>query len=205
MNIGIIDIGIGNLRSIQNILDRLGYPSSIIREKEGLGAADKLLLPGMGNFDKCMQALNESGLREELEIQVLQNRKPFMGICVGLQMLMRRSDEGAEKGLAWIDGDTVGFNISRLASNQKVPNMGWLDILVQHPNDLSGDLSEARFYFAHSFHVQVDRDEDIWITAEYGYPFTAAIKRNNIYGVQFHPEKSHKYGMQLFKNFAERA
>jgi len=205
MNIGIIDIGIGNLKSIQNILDRLGYASSIIREKEGLGAADKLLLPGMGNFDKCMQALNESGLREELEVQVLQNRKPFLGICVGLQMLMRRSDEGVERGLAWIDGDTIGFNVSRLLSNQKVPNMGWLDILIQHPNDLSGELNEARFYFAHSFHVQVDRDEDIWITAEYGYPFTAAIKRDNIYGVQFHPEKSHKYGMQLFKNFAERA
>src|SRR5215510_11924630 len=124
MNIGIIDIGIGNLRSIQNMFNRLGYATEFVRDLDQMRACDKLVLPGMGYFDKCMSSLNESGMREEMELQVLHHRKPFLGICVGMQMLMRRSDEGLEKGLNWIAGDTVGFDQSKLASDQKIPNLG---------------------------------------------------------------------------------
>lgn len=205
MKIGIVDIGIGNLRSIQNMFGRLGYATEFIQDSSQLKLCDKLLLPGMGSFDKCMIALNQSGLREELERQVLLLKKPFLGICVGLQMLTRSSEEGVEKGLNWIEGETVRFNQSRLAPNQKIPNMGWLDIDLIKQQPLSDSLQGSRFYFAHSYHVKVEKSEDEWISTEYGYPFTAGVARGNIYGVQFHPEKSHKFGMQLFKNFAQLA
>ncbi len=205
MKTGIIDIGIGNLKSIQNMFERIGFKTNFVNTIEELKACDKIVLPGMGSFDKCMLALNDSGLKEEMETQVHQFKKPFLGICVGLQMLMRRSDEGKEKGLNWIDGDTIAFDAKRLNANQKIPNMGWLDIEIVNNNTLGKDLDGSRFYFAHSYHVKVDDPQTEWIAANYGYSFTAAIRKDNIYGVQFHPEKSHKFGMQLLKNFAELA
>jgi len=203
--ITIVDYGIGNLESIKNMLRRIGVDAIISGRKEDITTADKIVLPGMGSFEKCMLALHDSGLREVLEAQVREEKKPFLGICVGLQMLMRRSDEGIEKGLNWIDGDTVAFDATRLAANQKIPNMGWLDIEIVNSNPLSKNLQGARYYFAHSFHVRLDEAQEEWIRASYGYPFTAAIRKDNVYGVQFHPEKSHKFGMQLLKNFAELA
>lgn len=205
MIIGIVDIGIGNLNSIANMLSRIGYTSQLVKKPDELAASDKIILPGMGSFDKCMIALNESGLKEELEKQVHQQKKPLLGICVGLQMLMRSSEEGIERGLHWIDGDTVMFDADRLTGNRKIPSLGWLDIEIVNDNILSKDLHGSRFYFAHSYHVQLDAAKDEWIAAGYGYMFTAGIRKENIYGVQFHPEKSHKYGMQLLNNFAELA
>lgn len=203
MRIGIVDIGIGNLRSIQNMFVRLGHATEFIQDTSRMKVCDKLILPGMGSFDKCMIALNQSGLREELEYQVQSLKKPFLGICVGLQMLTRSSEEGVEKGLNWIEGETVRFDQSRLAINEKIPNMGWLDIHFANKQPLSDNLQDSRFYFAHSYHVKVDNSENEWINANYGYSFVAGVVSGNIYGVQFHPEKSHKFGMQLLKNFAE--
>ena len=203
--IGIIDIGIGNLRSIQNMYERIGIVSDFIRRPEELSRFGKLLLPGMGHFDNCMSALNGSGLRPELERLVFEERKPVLGICVGLQMMMESSEEGVEKGLGWFKGPTVGFDRTRLGEGRKVPNMGWLDVRFRQGMPFAEDFDDPRFYFAHSFHVRPDQDEWTWITAEYGYPYAAALHRDNIYGVQFHPEKSHRFGMQLLRSFAEKA
>jgi glutamine amidotransferase len=203
MKIGIIDIGTGNLKSIQNMFGRIGYSSGFVRDASILKNCEKIVLPGMGSFDKCMEALNGSGLREELEIQTRLFKKPFLGICVGLQMLMRSSHEGKETGLNWIDGETVPFDTARMEENQKIPHMGWQDIEIVNQNPLSMNLVCSRFYFAHSYHVKLDMEQDEWIRARYSYSFTAAVKRDNIYGVQFHPEKSHRFGTQLLKSFAE--
>lgn len=205
MTIGIIDIGIGNLRSIQNMYERIGVTSDFIRQPEELSRFGKLLLPGMGHFDNCMVALNASGLRPELERLVFTEKRPVLGICVGLQMMMESSEEGVEPGMGWFKGHTVGFDRSRLGDGRKVPNMGWLDVKVRAGMPFADVFDEPRFYFAHSFHVRPEQEECTWITAEYGYPFAAALQRDNIYGVQFHPEKSHRFGMQLLKAFAEQA
>ncbi len=203
MKIGIIDIGTGNLKSIQNMFGKIGYSSGFVRDTSLLKDCEKIVLPGMGSFDNCMVALNCSGLREELEIQARQLKKPFLGICVGLQMLMRSSREGKERGLDWIDGETIPFDSARMGKHQKIPHMGWQDIEIVKQNALSRELVCARFYFAHSYHVKLDMEQDEWIRARYAYSFTAAVNQENIYGVQFHPEKSHRFGTQLLKSFAE--
>ncbi|MFM6923864.1 MAG: imidazole glycerol phosphate synthase subunit HisH, partial [Ferruginibacter sp.] len=145
---------------------------------------------------------NESGFRDIIERRVLQDKVPVLGICVGLQMLMESSEEGDLPGLGWVKGKTVAFDKAQLIEEQKIPNMGWLDITFSKPSKLAEGLEDARFYFAHSFHVKPVDEKDTLITASYGYEFTAGIEKDNILGVQFHPEKSHRFGMQLFKNFA---
>ena len=198
----IIDYGVGNLTSIRNMLNKAGADAVISNREQDILHASKILLPGMGHFDNCMEKLNASGLRPAIEQKALTERIPVLGICVGLQMYMESSEEGVQPGLGWIPGKTIRFRQEHMGSDQKIPNMGWLEIKEEKPSKLAAQLEDARFYFAHSFHVEVSNPADKLITASYGYPFTAGIEKDNLVGVQFHPEKSHRFGMQLLKNFA---
>lgn len=201
----IVDYGVGNLSSIQNMIKKGGNSSVISGDPEVVAKASKILLPGMGHFDNCMIKLKASGLLPVIEKKVFEERIPLLGICVGLQMFMQSSEEGQEPGLGWINGKTVRFDTSRMTDTTiKVPNMGWLDIQQAKKSPLFLGLEDARFYFAHSYHVQLDNEADALVKATYGYTFTAGIELGNIIGVQFHPEKSHRFGMKLLKNFVEQ-
>ncbi len=200
--ITIIDYGVGNLTSVQNMFKKAGVNAVISKAADEIEKADKILLPGMGAFDNCMQKFNESGLRQIIEKKVLIDKVPVLGICVGMQMLMESSEEGVLPGLGWIKGKTVAFDKSQMQEIHKVPNMGWLDITAKKNSALVSDIENPRFYFSHSFHVLPTNKADELFTACYGYQFTAGIEKDNILGVQFHPEKSHRFGMQLLKNFA---
>ena len=199
----IIDYGVGNLTSIQNMLKKAGVTAFISGDKKVIENATKILLPGMGAFDNCMQKFEQSGLQSIIETKVFEEKTPVLGICVGLQMFMQSSEEGVLPGLGWINGKTVRFKPDQMLDAHKIPNMGWLEIETKKPSKLLHQLEEARFYFAHSFHVQIEDTVDELASAQYGYNFTVGIERSNILGVQFHPEKSHRFGMQLLKNFAD--
>lgn len=199
--IAIIDYGVGNLASISNMIKQGGGHATITNNFNEIKNAKKIILPGMGHFDNCMQKFNTSGLCEIITEKVLVEKVPILGICVGLQMFMASSQEGKENGLGWVDGCTIKFNQSLMDSNQKIPNIGWLEVETKKDSPLLEGLKAPRFYFAHSYHVQVDNSSDILLSAIYGYNFTVAIEKENIIGVQFHPEKSHRFGMHLLKNF----
>jgi imidazole glycerol-phosphate synthase subunit HisH len=199
----IVDYGVGNLNSIQNMLKKAGVESKISNMPEEIASASKILLPGMGAFDNCMEKLDESELRQIVEQKAIREKVPVLGICVGLQMFMENSEEGKLPGLSWIKGSTVKFKPEKMQSGQKIPNMGWHEIQPKKPSRLLQNLDNSRFYFAHSYYVQPEETADILLTAEYGYEITVGIERENLVGVQFHPEKSHRFGMQLLKNFGE--
>jgi imidazole glycerol-phosphate synthase subunit HisH len=200
--LAIINYGVGNLTSILNMHKRLGIEAIITSEVAEIEQADKILLPGIGHFDKCMQRFNQSGLRPLVEKKGLEDKVPVLGICVGAQMMTRGSEEGAEKGMAWVNADTVKFRIPP-AEGLKTPHMGWTDIHFSNASSIWTDMpEETRFYFAHSYHFRFDSDEYVRATANYGYDFVCAFQNNNIFGAQFHPEKSHKFGMKLLANFA---
>src|ERR1700730_8539873 len=200
--ITIIDYGIGNLSSIRNMLRKAGFNSIISGRAEDVANASKILLPGMGAFDNCMEKLDQSGLRPLIERRVLKEKVAVLGICVGLQMFMQSSEEGLLQGLGWIKGNTIRFKLDKMQGERKIPNMGWLDVQFKRASPLLKDLDGSRFYFAHSYHVELNESKDELISANYGYDYTVAIEHENIMGVQFHPEKSHRFGMQLLKNFA---
>ena len=200
--INIIDYGIGNLNSIKNMLKRLGIASQITNDKEAIEQAKKLILPGVGHFDYGMQQLNNSGLIPLLSKKVVQDKTPILGICLGVQLLTEGSEEGTEKGLGWIKGKTIAFDKTKLASYQKIPNMGWAEVDNYSQSKLFANMhEEPRFYFVHAYHLQLENATDCLLTSKYGYDFAAGIEHKNILGVQFHPEKSHKYGMKLLENF----
>jgi glutamine amidotransferase len=198
----IVDYGLGNPRSIQNMLRRAGFEAAISREVTALREATRLILPGVGHFRFAMERLRELGLINVLNERVLQARVPVLGICLGAQLLGRRSEEGNCTGLNWVPMETVHFDPSRIKGSQKVPHMGWAD--TQHTACcLFREMSApCRFYYVHSYHFCCDDQEIVMCTAEYGYRFASGIAYGNIFGVQFHPEKSHVYGQQLLKNFA---
>jgi glutamine amidotransferase len=201
--IGIINYGLGNLASIKNMFRRLEVDSIISSDPEELASVDRLILPGVGAFDQGMKNLAESGLIEPLNQWVVQDKKPILGICLGVQLLTEGSDEGDLSGLGWIKGRTVAFDKSRLESSQRVPNMGWRYVDNQSASELTFNLPEdPRFYFVHSYHLQLKNPEDVILTTDYGYTIEVGLQRENILGVQFHPEKSHKYGKAILKNFA---
>lgn len=201
--IAIIDFDIGNLAAVSNMLHRVGAACAITRDPDVIARAEGLILPGNGAFDSCMRALRATGLVPLLEQRVLGDRVPLLGICVGAQMLGRESDEGTEKGLGWMD-----MSVRRFPSSHglPVPHMGWNEVQVRsgdHPL-LSGLDPDARFYFVHSYYLNPGRDEDVILSCNYGVDFAAAVSRDNIAGVQFHPEKSHRFGKQLLGNFARQ-
>lgn len=199
----IVDYGVGNLTSIKNMLYKLGYHDVVVsKDQSQIMDADKLILPGVGHFDYGMRQLRASGLVDTLNHVVIEEKKPLLGICLGAQLLTRGSDEGTEKGLGWIEADTVKFDSSIIDSGLKVPHMGWSDVDANRSSRLFQDMyEEPRFYFVHSYHIVCDNPSNVVVKANYGFEFTAGLENGNILGMQFHPEKSHKYGMKLLSNF----
>lgn len=204
--IAIVDYGMGNLGSIKNMLWKIGHTSVITSDPGDLAAAEKLILPGVGAFDRAMENLESRRLIDPLNQEVIEKRKPILGICLGMQLFGQRSEEGVRPGLGWIEAESVRFAFDPEA-DLRLPHMGWNRIQPQaHQHPLVQDLPEdPRFYFVHSFHVRCARSENVLATASYGFDFHAAIHRDNIWGAQFHPEKSHKYGMRWLRNFAEHS
>jgi imidazole glycerol-phosphate synthase subunit HisH len=199
--IAIIDYEIGNLAAIANMFNRLGVSCEITADPEKIKLAEKIVLPGNGAFDACMQGLRATGLIPLLNDRVLNERVPLLGICVGAQMLGHRSEEGREAGLGWLDMDVKRFPD---LPDIRVPHMGWCGVEImgdRHP--LFDTLTdEARFYFVHSYYLHPNNKKNTLLTAHYGFEFSAAVGCENIVGVQFHPEKSHRYGKQVFAQFA---
>jgi glutamine amidotransferase len=201
--IAIIDYGVGNLASIQNMFKKIGIKSIITSKTEEISDAGKLLLPGVGAFDTCSSKLRDSGLVDCISQRVLIEKVPIIGICVGMQLLHEESEEGKLPGLGWIKGKIVKFRKDRLPPGYKVPHMGWSEVHISKPSLILDGLEDARFYFVHSFHSELNSNQDELLSVDYGYPFTAAVQNANITGVQFHPEKSHKFGMKLLENFSK--
>ena len=202
----IVDYGMGNLGSIVNMLKRVGAQARVSSAINEIENADKLILPGVGAFDSGMQRLQELNLVEVLDDKVLNRKTPTLGVCLGMQLITKRSEEGVLPGLGWIDGETIRFRFDPKQANLKVPHMGWNTITIQREGALFKEMNhEARFYFVHSYHVVCNRPEDILTTTHHGYDFVSAVQRENLMGAQFHPEKSHKFGMKLLKNFVELA
>jgi len=200
--ITIVNYGMGNLGSVQNMLMRIGVESEITSDEEVISKAEKLLLPGVGAFDAAMERINESGLKGILDKRVLQDKVPILGICLGMQILTNYSEEGTQKGLGWINAETKAL-VNNISAKIKIPHMGWNVVDISNPCALTQNFSkEIRFYFVHSYFVKVENPFHSMMRCNYGIQFDAAIRNENIYGVQFHPEKSHKFGMQLLRNFA---
>lgn len=201
--ITIIDYGCGNIRAFVNVFTRLNIPVATATTVEEVKQASSIILPGVGAFDFVMQSFNKSGLRDVVEKKVIEEQVPVLGICAGMQILADSSEEGNEKGLSWIPGRVRHFDVSLIPHKTKVPHMGWNDII---PTDsvLFNELpTGSRFYFVHSYYFETENKMNTIAVSNYGIDFSAAVSKDNIYGVQFHPEKSHANGMRLLKNFAE--
>ena len=194
----------GNPNSIRNMLKHIGVDSTISNIAGDIEKADKLILPGIGAFDSGMDNLRDSGLISMLSHKVVEDKIPILGICLGMQLFTRISEEGSASGLGWIEADTIKFNFTeKIVGKYRVPHMGWNSATLVRNNALYNNLLEPRFYFAHSYHISGINRENIVTTTIYGYEFVSSFAKENIIGVQFHPEKSHKYGMTLLKNFVE--
>ncbi len=201
--IGIINYGSGNVQAIANIYNRTNFQYKIIQDPEQLKNVDKLILPGVGDFDETIKVLDSSGLRNALNEEVLVKKKPVLGICVGMQILSNDSEEGTQKGLGWINGNVKKFDILKIKDKPFIPHMGWNNVVPQINHDLFNKIDiELGFYFVHSYFFQPLSSNNILGTTFYGEEFTSAVFNDNIFGVQFHPEKSHSNGIQLLSNFA---
>ena len=202
--ITVIDYGLGNVLAFVNAYSRLNIPVAVAKSANDLVNATKLVLPGVGSFDNAMQQLDQSGMRQPVEQLVLQNAMPVLGICVGMQMLAKCSDEGELPGLGWIDSKVKKFDLSAMPPGTNLPHMGWNDVKPVVDGGLfKGMEQDARFYFLHSFYFECYQQPNVLAVTDYGGQFSCAVRRDNVYGVQFHPEKSHHFGSQLLKNFAE--
>jgi glutamine amidotransferase len=201
--IALVNYGLGNIQAFTNIYRRLNIPIMVASTSAQLIDAEKIILPGVGAFDWAMERLNESGMRECLDDLVLVQRRPVLGVCVGMQMMAKRSDEGKLPGLGWIDASVRRFDERCFSQQTHLPHMGWNDVSPVNWECLFRGLTLPRFYFLHSFYfVPADTGVQLSLT-EYGNSFASAVRLGNVYGTQFHPEKSHQWGIQLLKNFAE--
>lgn len=199
----ILDYGTGNLTSVRRKLDRMGVRSSVSSAPDDVAAADKIILPGVGHFGKAMANLVKLRLIDALNDAVLAKRKPVLGICLGMELMAETSEEGDASGLAWLDAETVRFDLGD-STQYKIPHMGWNQVRVKKDSRLmSGIGGEAEFYFAHSYHLRLRDNSDLLSETEYGIAFPSAVEKDNIFGVQFHPEKSHDAGARLLKNFVD--
>ncbi|MEW5715681.1 imidazole glycerol phosphate synthase subunit HisH [Pseudomonas sp. SB113] len=202
--ITIIDYGLGNIQAFVNVYKRLHIPVTVARSALELQGASKLILPGVGAFDHAMERLNASGMREALDELVLVKKVPVIGICVGMQILADGSDEGTLPGLGWVSGRVRHFRSVPGLERLALPHMGWNDVEPAYLNPLfKGFEQESRFYFLHSFYFECAQPSHAAARASYGLDFSCAVAVDNVYGVQFHPEKSHHFGVGLLKNFAE--
>lgn len=202
--ISIVDYGLGNIGAFLNMYKRMNVPAKSVRSAAELANAQRIVLPGVGAFDHAMELLDASGMRPVLEEKALGEKVPVIGICVGMQILADGSDEGEGAGLGWIPGIVRHFRSLPTSEGLPLPHMGWNDIApVQDGLLFAGLEQDARFYFLHSFYFEPVDEVDAAATTTYGAPFACAVRRDNVWGVQFHPEKSHHFGAMLLKNFAE--
>lgn len=201
--ITIVDYGMGNMGSIQNMLRRTGHEAEISSDVEVISKANKLILPGVGAFDAGMEHLNSSGLKEILEERVVRDGVPLLGICLGMQLLFDSSEEGTLPGLSWLSGKFEKFTQPADGKKLRVPHMGWNSVHIKMNEGIFSGLGESpRFYFVHSYRLVQCLDDVVAGTTQYGGSFVCAVQRKHIWGVQFHPEKSHRFGIRLLTNFA---
>ncbi len=202
--ISIIDYGLGNIGAFLNMYKRMNVPAKAVRTADELADATRIVLPGVGAIDHAMELLDASGMRPLLEEKVTGDKVPVVGICVGMQILADTSEEGQGRGLGWVPGTVRHFRSMPTPDDLPLPHMGWNDVALANDGGLFKGLEQdARFYFLHSFYYEPADAADSAATATYGAPFACAVRRDNVWGVQFHPEKSHHFGAMLLKNFAE--
>lgn len=200
--IAIIDYGCGNIRAFENVFKKLNVPFQVAKEVDDLSVPSGIILPGVGAFDFVMQSFNKSGMRDIVESKVIQDKVPVLGVCAGMQIMANSSEEGEESGLGWIGGTVRHFDTSRIPFTTKVPHMGWNSISPKQSEIFSGIKSGTRFYFVHSYYFDPEDASSSIATSDYGGEFSSAVSRANVYGVQFHPEKSHSAGIELLRNFS---
>ena len=199
----IIDYGMGNIHSIQKKLARLKINSLVSSSHQDIIAADKIILPGVGHFGKAMEKLHQLDLIHVLNEEVLHKKKPILGICLGMQLMALRSEEGNVNGLGWIDADVIKFKVKEKLK-YKIPHTGWNEIIIKKESSLmKGIPNLSEFYFVHSYHFKAHQSEDILNETDYEELFVSSIQRDNIFGVQYHPEKSHDVGELVLKNFIQ--
>lgn len=201
--ITLIDYGLGNIQAFANIYKRLNIPVAVAATAGQLASAEKIVLPGVGAFDWAMTRLEESGMRACLDDLVMDKKRPVLGVCVGMQMMARRSDEGKLPGLGWIDAEVKRFDESGFRQPTHLPHMGWNDVCPSGLKCLFKGISAPRFYFLHSYYFAPANPDTVLARTDYNGPFASAVRSGNVFGTQFHPEKSHQWGIQLLKNFAE--
>lgn len=202
--IHVVDYGLGNVQAFLTRYKRLGFEATRAKTAADLAGASKIILPGVGAFDHAIELLDQSGMRPTLETLVLQDKVPVLGICVGMQILASASNEGRLPGLGWVPGKVRSFRSDERSASLPLPHMGWNDVQPKSCHPLFAGLeSYARFYFLHSYFFECDESTHVAATASYGLDFSCAVSAGNVHGVQFHPEKSHHFGAQLLKNFAE--
>lgn len=202
--ITILDYGSGNIRAIGNIYEKLNIEYSVATTVNQILSANKLILPGVGAFDETITKLNTNGFREALDRKVFQENTSVLGICVGMQMLADSSEEGMLPGLGWIHGKVKKFDKKCIPGKPKIPHLGWNSVNIKKVSPIMQNIdANEGFYFIHSYYFECDDIEDVLCTTEYGDVFHSAVNNGNIYGMQFHPEKSHDNGIQLLKNFAQ--
>jgi imidazole glycerol-phosphate synthase subunit HisH len=202
--ITIVNYGLGNIQAFVNIYKRLNIPVVVASSHEELVGTDKIILPGVGAFDWAMTRLNNSGMRDVLEEMVIKKKIPILGICVGMQMMASRSEEGVSHGLGWIGGGGKKVDEKTFKGKTHLPHMGWNDVIPPITHRLFNNLETgARFYFLHSYYFHPHNENNILSVTDYNGPYASSVYSDNVFGVQFHPEKSHQWGIQLLKNFAE--